>query len=164
MIQPSPSAIRPSGAICTLPSSFRVVTIVSRIMGMASRLKHASGGFALPLGDQRVADFFQPRLVVGGGVGCYAPIERLVLGVALGKAPGNLGAGKLGAEIEGMRAVLVDPELGIEIESVLSDVISVAIIDVDAMLGDLNAEVLVAHPACRLGDLLGALRKGPTRV
>jgi hypothetical protein len=84
MIQPSPSAIRPSGAICTLPSSLKVVTMVSRIMGMASRPKPASGGFAFPLGDQRVAGFFQPRLVVGRCVGCYAPIERLVLGVALG--------------------------------------------------------------------------------
>ena len=36
MTKPPSSTISPSGAICTLPSSLSVVTIVSRIMGMAA--------------------------------------------------------------------------------------------------------------------------------
>ena len=59
-----------------------------------------------------MAGLFEPGLVVGRRVGGHAPIERLVLGVALGEPTGDLGTGQLGAEIEGVRAVLLDAELG----------------------------------------------------
>jgi hypothetical protein len=41
-----------------------------------------------------------------------------------------------------VRAVLVYPELGIKIEGILRDVMTVAVIDVDAVLRDFDAEVL----------------------
>ena len=147
-IQPSSSAISPSGAICTLPSALRVVTMVSRIIGIAyPPLAPSLRGLALLLGDQRVTCSLELGLVVGRGIGGNAPVERLVLGIALGEPPGDLGAGQLDPEIEGVRSVLVDVELGVEIEHVLRDVMAVAVVDMDAVLGDLDAEVLVAHLA-----------------
>ena len=41
---------------------------------------------------------------------------------------------------------------------------AVAVIDMDAVLGDLDAEVLVAHLARGLGDLLRRLRERPARM
>ena len=38
MIQPSPSSIRPSGAMCACPSALTVVTMVSTMRGMSSLL------------------------------------------------------------------------------------------------------------------------------
>ena len=96
---------------------------------------------------------FSLRLVVGRRVRRHAPIERLVLGVALGQPEGDLGSRQLGAEIEGMRPVLLDAELGEQVERVLRHVMAVAVIDMDAVLGDLDAEILVAHLARGLGDL-----------
>ena len=115
---------------------------------------------ALPLGDQRVARLFEPRLVVGRRISRHAPVERLILGITLGKPPGDLGAGELNPEIEGMRSVLLNVELRVEIEHVLGDVMAVAIVDVDAVLGDLDAKILVAHFGGAFGDLLRRLREG----
>ena len=97
-----------------------------------------------------MAGLFEPRLVVGRRVGSDAPIERLVLSVAFGQPPGDFGASQFGAEIEGMRPVGLDPELGEEREGLLGYVVAVAVIDMDAVLGDLDAEILVAHLACGL--------------
>ena len=148
--------------MCTSPSALMVVTMVSRIIGMAwSAPSSNTGSFAvaLPLGDQGVPRLSELGLVVGGGVGGNAPIERLVLSVALGEPPGDLGARELDAEIEGVRAVRLDVELGVELEHVVGDVMAVAVIDVDAVLGDLDAEILVADLAGILGDLLRGVRE-----
>ena len=82
----------------------------SRIMGMAAGLllRRPSRFF---LATSVWPGCFQPRLVVGGRVGGDAPIERLVLRVALAEPPGDLGPRQLRPEIEGMRAVLVHAEL-----------------------------------------------------
>src|SRR2546427_6318974 len=102
MIHPSPSAMMPSGAICTRPSRSVVVTTVSRIIGMSGLGEAAQG----------VPHFSQPRQVFGRSVDRAAPIERLVLRVALAEPPGDLRLHQLGAEIERMRRVALHPELG----------------------------------------------------
>src|SRR5215472_6909593 len=149
MVQPSRSAMMPNGAMCTTPDALTVVTIVSRIIGMAS-LRRAA---------QRVAERAQARAVLLGAINCTAPIERLVLHVALAQPPGDLGACELGAEIERMCAVGGDAELGKERERILRDVVSVAIVDVDAILGDLDAEIRVLDLLRELGDLARRIRK-----
>ena len=56
---------------------------------------------------QRVPGASQPGAVdPPAQVDCAAPIQRLVLGVALAQAQSDLGLGQFGAEIEGVRAVL----------------------------------------------------------
>ena len=49
--------------------------------------------------------------VVRRRVGGNAPIERVVLRVALGQPPCDFGLGEFGAEIEGMRPVVLDAKL-----------------------------------------------------
>ncbi|MEZ5829445.1 MAG: hypothetical protein R3D01_14195 [Hyphomicrobiales bacterium] len=92
-----------------------------------------------------MARLFQPRLIVGRRIRRNAPIERLILGIAFGEPPGDLGACKLGTEIERVRAVGAEVEPGIEIEDLPADVMAVFVIDVDAVLGDLDAEIPVAY-------------------
>ena len=119
---------------------------------------------ALLLGDQSVTGFLEPRPVVGRSIGGYAPSKRLVLSVALAKPPGDLGARQFGAEIEGVGSVLVDAELGKQCENILRHVMPIAIKDMDAVLGDLDAEILVAHLLCGLLDLLRRQGKWPARM
>ncbi len=65
-----------------------------------------------------------------------------------------------------MRAVFlhIHAELGEQRQRVLRHVMAVAVIDVDAVLGDLDAEVPVAHLARDRGDFVRRLREGPPRV
>ena len=95
MTHPSPSSMRPSGAMCSLPSSLNVVTMHSRIMGMRAPPTTLR---LLPffLHGQRMAGLFEARRVFTGLVGGHTPIDRLVLGVALAEAPGDLRLRQLG--------------------------------------------------------------------
>src|SRR5689334_10703171 len=132
MIQPSPSAMMPNGAMWTAPAALIVVTIDSRIIGIGSLRRRRA---------QRVPGLAQTREILLRPVDRAAPVERLVLCVALAEPPGDLGAHQLGAEIERVRAVLLDAELAEQRERVLRDLVPATIVDVDAVLGDLDAEV-----------------------
>ncbi len=84
-----------------------------------------------------------------------APIQRLVLHVALAELEGGLRLHQLGAEIERMRPIGRDTKPGIELERIVSNVMSVAVIDVDSVLGHFNAEIRIADGFRGLLDLLG---------
>src|SRR5260370_42435712 len=101
-MNPSPSAMMPSGARCTRPSAPAVVTMVSRIIGIELALRLRSA--------QRVSGFAQPGQIFRLAVDRAAPVERLLLGVAVFQPPGDLRLGHLGAEIERMRGVALDPQ------------------------------------------------------
>ena len=100
--------------------------------------------------------FAQARAVLGQAVDPTAPIERLVLGVALAQPPCDLRLHQLGAEIEGVRRILSNTELGKERESILRDVVAVSIIDVNSILGRLDAKVGVLD----LGRQISAISCG----
>src|SRR5205085_4829404 len=150
MTQPAPSAMMPNGVMCKAPLWLIVVTIVSRIIGIGSVRRG---------GAQRVPGLAQARAVLLAPVDRAAPVERLVLGKALAEPPGDLGPHQLGPEIERMRAVLLDAELGEQGERILGDLVPAAIVDVDAVLGDLDAEIVVLDLGGELGDLGGRIGK-----
>src|SRR5580704_2350912 len=113
MTHSSPSAMTPNGAMWTVPVAFIVVTIVSRIIGIGSlRWRRAQ---RVP-GLAQTGEVFFLRLVDRA-----APIERLVLHVALAEAPRDLGPHQLRPQIERMRAVLLDAELGEQGQRILRD-------------------------------------------
>src|SRR5580658_491006 len=91
---------------------------------------------------QRVARRAEPGPVLGAAVGRATPIERLVLRVTLAELIGDLGFHQLGAEIERVRAVGFDAELIEQGESVRGDEMARAAIDVNAVLGRLDAEII----------------------
>src|SRR5690348_7107053 len=144
MIQPSPSAMMPNGAMCTSPAALIVVTIVSRIIGIGSVRRR---------GAQRMPGLAQARAVLFRAVDRAAPVERLVLREPLAEPPRDLGPHQLGAEIERMRAVLLDAKPGEQSERILRDLVPAAIVDVDAVLGDLDAEAVVPDLPGELRDL-----------
>src|SRR5690349_19769835 len=94
MIHPSPCAMMPNGVMWMAPRSLIVVTIVSRIIGIALlRWRRA----------QRVPGLAKAgQVLVLRRVDRATPSERLVLRVALAEPPGDLGAHQLRAEIERM--------------------------------------------------------------
>src|SRR5690242_9109421 len=90
-----------------------------------------------------------------GRIDGAAPAQILVLDIALAELPGDLGARQLDAEIEGMRAVLLDAELGIEIKGALRQLVLVAVVEVDAVRRHFDAEIAVADLRRGLADLGG---------
>src|SRR5215470_6836783 len=113
MIHSSPSAMMPNGAMWTAPASLTVVTMVSRIIGIGSLRRGRA---------QRMPGLPQPREILRRRrIDRAAPIERLVLGVALAEAPGDLGPHQLRPEIERVRAVRLDAEPGEQRERILRD-------------------------------------------
>src|SRR4029077_801151 len=143
-IQPSPSAIMPNGAMCTAPEALTVVTMHSRIIGIGSVRRGCA---------QRVPGLAQARAVLFRAVDRDAPVERLILGKALAEPPGDLGPHQLGAEVERMRTVLLHAELAEQRERILRHLVAVPIVDVDAVLGDLDAEIVVLDLRGELRDL-----------
>src|SRR5437016_864340 len=125
MIHPSPSAISPIGAMCKVPAALTVVTMVSRIIGMS-----ASG-----LREQRMPGRLEPRAILRWRVGRAAPVEGLVLRVALAEPPGDFCLHQLGPEIERMRPIALDPESIEQCQRIPPNMMAVAIVDVDAILG-----------------------------
>src|SRR4051812_43142497 len=112
----------PIGVICRRPSAPTVVRIVSRIIGTAS----VRGG----RGAQRMSRFTQGWAVFGEAIDPTAPVERLVLRVALAQPPRDLRLHQLGTEIERVRRILPNTELGKERESILCDVVAISVVDV----------------------------------
>ena len=84
----------------------------------------------------------ESRQVFGQPVDSATPIERLILNVALTKSPRDLRLHQLGPEIEGMGRVVPDSELGEKRERVLRKVMSITAIDVDSIIGRLDAEMI----------------------
>src|SRR3954468_6329096 len=122
----------PNGTRCQPPSTALVVTMLSRMSGTPSALHARTHGVPRLLERGRILE--RP---VGGA----APVERLVLGVTLAEAPGDLGLGELGAEIEGVRGIALDRELREKRKGVGPDRMDGAIVDVHAVLGDGDAVV-----------------------
>src|ERR1043165_1589588 len=149
MIHSSPSATSPSGAMCTVPAALTVVTMISRIIGMS-----ASG-----LREQRMPSRLEPRALLKRWIGGAAPVERLILRVALPQPPGNFCLHQLGPEIECMSAVALDAELVEQRERVLPNMVTRAAIDVDPVLGSLDAEIGIGDLCGDLGDLLRRVGK-----
>src|SRR5262249_20562382 len=131
MIQFSPSAMMPIGAMCPLPLASAVMTIVSRIIGISISRE----------ATQRVAHLAQAREIFRRTVDRAAPVQRLVLGVALAEPPGDFRLHQLGAEIKRVRRVLPDAEMREKRKRVLRHPMAGAVVDVDAVLGDLDAEI-----------------------
>ena len=95
----------PIGAICTAPSAVTVVMMLSRIIGIGPllarrRALRASGRRARCAVDRSGASTATPQS------------QRSSCDVALAELPGDLGAGQLDAEVERVRAVILDAELG----------------------------------------------------
>ena len=63
----------------------------------------------------------KPRAVLFRRGAADAPGKRLVLHIALAEPPGDLGLHQFRAEIEGVRAVVLNAEPGEKFESVLRD-------------------------------------------
>src|SRR6185437_8737666 len=142
--------ITPIGAICATPSGPSVVMMLSTIIGSCIRLWAASLLARLEGGAGRAMPGRRRGRVDGA-----APAQILVLHVALAEPPGDLGARQLDAEIEGMRAVLLDAEHGIEIEGALRQLVLVAVVEVDAVRRHFDAEIAVADLRRGLADLGG---------
>ena len=70
----------------------------------------------LALGRERGAGGLEARQVLRRPVDGAAPVQRLVLHIALAEPPGDLGLGQFEAEIEGMAAVALDAEAREEVE------------------------------------------------
>ena len=96
----------------------------------------------------------ESRQVFGQSVDRATPIERLILNVAFTKSPRDLRLHQFGPEIEGMGRVAPDSELGEKREGVLRKVMSIAAIDVDSIIGCLDAEIGVFDLCSQLGNLL----------
>src|SRR5689334_411926 len=110
----------PGSARCSAPSG---MTIESH----SKPVRHAP----LPtagLRPQRVADGAQPRQVLARRIDRGAPLERLVLRIALAQAPREFRLHQLGAEIEGVRGVGGETELWKQRERILRHVMTVAIV------------------------------------
>jgi hypothetical protein len=107
MIHPCPSSIKPSGARCSLPDRSMVVTITSRIIGTLQSPRHNTSRcypvFAVirnivsDIFPQRMARFAQAVLVFLRLIAPAAPVEQLILRVALTKRKSDLCLGKLSA-------------------------------------------------------------------
>jgi len=100
-----------------------------------------------------VAHLAQPRQVLWRAIDRAAPIERLVLRVALAQAPGDFRLHQFGAEIEGVRRIVSELELREERECVLRHAMAVAVIAVNAVFRRLDAEIGVGDLRGQLGDL-----------
>src|SRR6185503_2193715 len=133
-IQWSPSAMIPSGAMCTAPDLSTVVTIVSRIIGMVS---------AALFSAERVPGLGEPRAIHLRPVGGDAPVERLILRIAFPEAEGGLGLHQLCAEVEGMRAIALHSEACEERQRIGRNVVAGAVVDVDAVGRRLDTEIVV---------------------
>ena len=81
-------------------------------------------------------------------------MHRLVLRIALAQAPRGLRLHQLGAEIEGVGAIVLDIQAGKKRERVLRDRVPLAVEDMDAVFSGHDPEIGVAHLACESLDIL----------
>src|SRR5579885_2365275 len=89
----------------------------------------------------------------------HAPVQRFVLDIALAQLEGRLRLHQLSAEVERVRAVRGDIETRKQLEGIPSDVMAVAIVDVNPVGSDLDPEVRVADGLRHLLDLIGRSRE-----
>ena len=100
--------------------------------------------------------FTQAGAVFGQAIDPTAPVERLVLSVALAQPPRDLRLHQLGTEIEGVRRIFSNTELGKERESIL---VAISVIDVNSILGRLDAKVRILDLSRQLGNFLRRIGK-----
>src|SRR5262245_65176124 len=100
-------------------------------------------GSLVALPAQRVTHFAQARESRRAPVDRAAPVERLILRVALAKTVRDLGLHQLGAEIESVRSIPLDGEFREQRERILADVMAVAIVNMDSVLGRFDQVVAV---------------------
>ena len=81
-----------------------------------------------------------------------APVQFLVLIVALGQLPGDLRARQFHTEVKSMRRIIFQIEQGKQRKRIRGDVQSVAVIDVNALFADLNSVARVLDGARQFGD------------
>jgi hypothetical protein len=89
-----------------------------------------------------------------------SPLQRLILDISLAELPGDLGPRQLDAEIKSVRAVVLDAEAAEEVERAGGDAMLRAVVDVDPVARDFDAEIGIADLRHRLGDLLGRVGEG----
>src|SRR5690242_7539652 len=106
-----------------------------------------------PAGRERVAGSLEPRRIVLFRRICgTAPIEGLVLRVAFGQTPGDLGLRQFRSKIERMGTIMLDAEIGKERHGLRGNAVEVAIIDMDAVRSRLDPEIGVPHGGCNRRD------------
>src|SRR4051794_22542576 len=66
------------------------------------------------------------------------PAQLVVLDVTLAQLVRHLRPRELDAEVEGVGTVLLDAKPGVQVERVAGDVMAVAVVGMDAVLGDLD--------------------------
>src|SRR3954451_1073280 len=97
----------------------------------------ASGPLLLPAPRlERAGGAREVRLVGRRWLDGDAPAQLVVLRVALAELVGDLRPRQLDAEVERVRPVGFDAELGEQVERVLGDVVAVAVVDVNAVVRD----------------------------
>ena len=83
----------------------------------------------------------------------HPPLQFFVLFVTFSELPGDLRAGEFEAEVERVRAVVLDRETGKQIVGIGRDVEPVTVVDADTVRGYLNAEIRVANSAGEFPDI-----------
>src|SRR5262249_37399435 len=153
---PSPSAMRPIGAMCTTPSGPAVVTMVSRIIGIVSALRCR--------GSQRWARGRRRSQILARPIDGASPGKRLILGVALSEPPSGPRLHQCGTEKEGMGAVRRNAEPGVERHRILCHVMTTSVVDVDTVLGDLDAKAVILHLLGEFGNFERRVGEWPAVV
>src|SRR5579862_4515125 len=106
----------------------------------------------------------QARKIFSWAVGRTSPVERSILGIALAEKPRDLRLHQFGTEIKGVRAVIFDSELREQRHGIPRHVMTVAIIEVNAVLGGFDTKVGILHLSSEFGNLMRRVGKGLTVV
>ena len=118
---------------------------------MASRIIGAGS----PVGwlcAKGVPDRGEPRPILDRAIGCAAPIERFVLRVAFAETESDFRLHEFRAEIEGMGSIGLNAKLVEQRQCVLGHVMSVAVKDVNTVLGGFDPEIAVFHRLREFGN------------
>src|SRR5215467_12774746 len=130
-----------------MPAASTVATMVSRIIGIGSTLRSR--------GLQRGSYFGQPGLVLARLINGASPGQGHVLHIALPQPPSDLRLHQFGAEIEGMGAVRFDAKLRVERHRVRRHVMTMAVVNMDAVIGNLDAKIGVRDLSGEFSDFAG---------
>jgi len=96
--------------------------------------------------------FGQAREIFRRRIGGASPFERRVLRVALAETPSDFGLHQFGSKVEGVRAVVLDVQLGEQRHRGLCNAMNLAIEDVNTVLRDLDTEIGIPDLAGELGN------------
>src|ERR1700757_5189239 len=94
------------------------------------------------------------REILGGAIGGDAPVKGGVLRIALAKPPGNLRLGDFVTEVESVRAIVLNLQVRKHAEWIGRDVVSIAVVNMDAVARYLDPEIAVSDGGGYLQDLL----------